>query len=76
MYTLQLNLNVYLLDEKPVSGAAAAKRQYEEDSSSEEEEVRKTKQKVPKIDILDSSDDDDSPLIPSQSKVLGNLIVN
>ena len=67
-------MHVYLLDEKPVSGGAAAKRQYEEDSSSDEE-ARKTKQKVPKIDILDSSDDD-SPLIPSQSKVLRNLIVN
>ena len=62
-------MHVYLLDEKPVSGGA------QEDSSSDEE-ARKTKQKVPKIDILDSSDDDDSPLIPSQSKVLRNLIVN
>ena len=68
MYTLQLNLHVYLLDEKPASGAAAAKQQYEEDSSSEEE-ARKMKRKVPKIDLVDSSDGDDSPLVPSQSKV-------
>ena len=72
----EVNLHVDPLDGKPVSGAPA-KRHYEEDSSSEEEPARKTKQKVVKISSeADSSEDEDQPLLPSQSKVLRSLIVN